>query len=234
MTPAVDILRGRGALYLLLTALAWGAASSALHAEPLSPHAKVQFDIPAQPLAEALVAYGATTGVEVFYDGSLALGQRSTAIKGEFAPIGALEAILRGTGYVPKASRYGDAISIIKTPRDLGVSQTAALGRFEPYLAIVQARVTEALCKTDEAKPDEGEIMMSFWLDRSGRVFSAQLWNPELSADRQRVLLAGLQGLDVGQAVPAGLPQPLAMVIFPPSSREHAGCRPTSRRQAIN
>ncbi|TAI65151.1 hypothetical protein CWO89_15100 [Bradyrhizobium sp. Leo170] len=197
-------------------------------------HAKVQFDIPVQPLAEALVAYGAATGLEVFYDGSLALGQRSTAIKGVFTPIGALEALLRGTGYAPKTSQYVDAISIIKTRRDLAVSQAAALGRFEPYLAMVQARVTKALCKTDEAKPDDGEIMISFWLDPSGHVLRAQLWNPELSADRHRVLLAGLQGLEVGHAVPAGLPQPLAMVIFPPSSREQAGCRPTSRRQAIN
>ncbi|WP_454625211.1 STN domain-containing protein [Bradyrhizobium cenepequi] len=234
MTPAVDILRGRGAQYLLLVALALGMASSALYAEPLSLRAKVQFDIPAQPLADALVAYGAATGLEVFYDGSLALGQRSTAIKGVFAPIGALEALLRGTGYVPKTSQYGDAISIIKTPPDVAVSQTAALGRFEPYLAIVQARVTEALCKTDEPKSDDGEIMISFWLDSSGRVSRAQLWNPEFSADRHRVLLSGLQGLEVGHAVPAELPQPLAMVIFPPSSREQAGCRPASRRQAIN
>ncbi|MCA6108464.1 STN domain-containing protein [Bradyrhizobium cenepequi] len=234
MTPAVDILRGRGAQYLLFVALAWGTASSALYAESLSSHAKVQFDIPAQPLAEALVAYGAATGLEVFYDGSLALGQRSTGIKGAFAPIDALEALLRGTGYGPKTSQYGDAISIIKTPRALAVSQTAALGRFEPYLAIIQARVTEALCKADDAKPDDGEIMISFWLDPSGRVLRAQLWSPGLSANRQRVLLPGLQGLEVGHAVPAGLPQPLAMVIFPPSSREQAGCRPTSRRQATN
>ncbi|WP_456635960.1 STN domain-containing protein [Bradyrhizobium sp. USDA 10063] len=215
----------------MLAALALGMAGSALYAEPLSPHANVQFDIPAQPLAEALVAYGAATGLEVFYDGSLALGQRSTAIKGVFTPVAALEVLLRGTGYVPKTSQYLDAISVIKTPRDLAVSQAAALGRFEPYLAIVQARVTEALCKTDEAKPDDGEIMISFWLDPSGRVLRAQLWHSEISADRQRILLAGLQGLDVGHAVPAGLPQPLAMVIFPPSSREQAGCRPTNRRQ---
>jgi hypothetical protein len=210
--------------------LVWIPTVSAIRAEPLPSHARAQFDIPAQPLADALFAYSATTGLEVFYDGSLAFGQRSTAIKGVFTPIGALEAMLRGTGYVPKTSQYVDAISIVTAPRELATFQAAALARFEPYLALMQSRIAEVLCKADETKSDDRDIMISFWLDPSGRISRAQLWDATLSADRRRSILAGLQGLDVGQATPAGLPQPLAMVIFPPSSPDETGCPPINRQ----
>ena len=49
-------------------------------------------------------AYGAATGLQVFYDGALAVGHRLTTLKGLFTPMTGLQTLLRGTGYVPQAT----------------------------------------------------------------------------------------------------------------------------------
>ena len=81
---------------------------------------RIAFDIPAQPLASALEAYSAATGVEIFYDAVLAAGHRSASVKGSFLPARALETLLLGTGYVPR-STGPDTISIAPGPQ--GTSQ---------------------------------------------------------------------------------------------------------------
>ena len=50
------------------------------------------FDLPVQPLVSALETYGAVSGWQVVYDGALAKGRQSAAVKGRFAPDVALRA----------------------------------------------------------------------------------------------------------------------------------------------
>lgn len=59
---------------------------------------RASFDIPAQPLADALVAYGSATGIEVFYDGALAIGRRSTAMTGVHPSMFALQLFIGSAG----------------------------------------------------------------------------------------------------------------------------------------
>src|SRR3546814_5692070 len=56
------------------------------------------FDIPAQPIERALLAYGRIANVQVLYDASLVTAQRSTPISGRYTASQALEMLLRGTG----------------------------------------------------------------------------------------------------------------------------------------
>lgn len=213
-----------------MAALVSVMASHGGQAQPLASDAPAPFDIPAQPLADALVAYGAATGLEVFYDGSLAIGRRSAAVKGVFTPIAALQTLLRGTGYVHKTTPYVDTVSVVRAPHEPAAAQIATLNRFEPYFAVIQSRITEVLCKQDYAKTGDEKIMISLWLDPSGVVSRAQVLGSAPDGERRRSIQSGLQGLHVGQAVPAGLPQPVALVIFPPSTGEIPGCRLTTRR----
>ncbi len=60
----------------------------------------VVFDLPRQPLSQALEAYSAATGRPLLYDGHLAIGRFSTELKGNFAPDIALQLILKNTGLV--------------------------------------------------------------------------------------------------------------------------------------
>jgi iron complex outermembrane receptor protein len=58
----------------------------------------VAFDIPAQPLAQALTAFGRQSGVQVAFDPTLAAGKTSAAVSGSLTPDQALRQLLGGTG----------------------------------------------------------------------------------------------------------------------------------------
>ena len=56
------------------------------------------FDVPAQPLATALIAFGRQADVQVLTDGAAVARVRSSGVAGCLAPRAALAALLRGTG----------------------------------------------------------------------------------------------------------------------------------------
>ncbi|HET8728196.1 MAG TPA: secretin and TonB N-terminal domain-containing protein, partial [Alphaproteobacteria bacterium] len=56
------------------------------------------FDIPAQPLAQALLRFSRETGIELFFDDVIARGINSPGVRGSFAREDALRRILAGTG----------------------------------------------------------------------------------------------------------------------------------------
>jgi len=76
--------------------LAWAGTGAAPEA---STHL---FDIPAQPLPQALQLYGETTGVAVLIDARMLGGLRSRAVSGRHAPLPALQMLLQGTGLTPR------------------------------------------------------------------------------------------------------------------------------------
>jgi outer membrane receptor for ferric coprogen and ferric-rhodotorulic acid len=59
-----------------------------------------RFDIPAQPLADALVAFGQQSGLQVTVDGAVARGLSSTAVSGTMTADQALDGLLSGSGLV--------------------------------------------------------------------------------------------------------------------------------------
>lgn len=74
-----------------------------------------RFDIPAQPLADALRSYMRQSGVQVAYPAALASGAQSRAVSGELDAQAALQQLLQGSGLV--ARRVGtDAVSLERAP----------------------------------------------------------------------------------------------------------------------
>lgn len=217
---------------LLIAGFVHLASVDALHAQVSNFDAELQFDIPSQPLAAALRAYGKATGLEVFYDGSLSIGRHSTAIKGSFAPMLGLKALLRGTGYVARTTEIVNTVTIVSAPPVAPLRAT--FDRYQPYFAVLQARLSETLCTNDESMPSGEEVTFRFWLDPSGVIANAELFGPGRSGGRRRAIAGKIQGLQIGKAPPAGLPQPLTMVIYPPSAGEATGCPPTDSRRAGN
>jgi iron complex outermembrane recepter protein len=85
-----------GALILAAT----GAVSmipSPAFAQNANP-AQGNFDIPAQPLANALITFGRQSGLQVTAQGPLVEGRSSSAIQGSYSPAEALSRLLTGTG----------------------------------------------------------------------------------------------------------------------------------------
>ncbi|MBV7564341.1 TonB-dependent receptor [Pseudomonas sp. sia0905] len=66
--------------------------------EAASEQQRLRFDIPPQPLDEALASYGITSGVQVLYGASLTSGLQSAAVQGEMTRQQALAQLLSGTG----------------------------------------------------------------------------------------------------------------------------------------
>jgi hypothetical protein len=217
---------------LLMAAVVHVASVDGLRAQTSSSDGELQFDIPSQPLAAALRAYGKVSGLEVFYDGSLSIGRYSTAIKGSFKPMFGLKALLRGTGYVARTTEIVNTVTIVSAPPIAPLHAT--FDRYQPYFAVLQARLSETLCNNDESSPNGEEVTLRFWLDPSGVIANAELLDSDESEAQRRAITSKIQGLQIGKAPPAGLPQPLTMVIYPPSAGEATGCPPTNSRPAGN
>ena len=221
----------RSAAVSLVVALGWFVSASLAFAQPSDAGPGLQFDIASQPLAAALRAFSKTTGLEVFYDGSLSVGHRSSAVKGSFAPMLGLKELLRGTGYVARATEMADTITIVDGPPVTALR--ASFSRFEPYFAVLQAKLGEALCDDEEPASNGAEITFRFWIDHSGVVADAEAFGAPQSAGWTHAL-AKLRGLKVGMGPPPGLPQPLTMVVYPLGAKEARGCAASETRRASN
>jgi hypothetical protein len=195
-------------------------------AQSSQPEAKVDFNIPAQPLARALVAYGAASGLEVFYKSVLAERQHSAEVAGLLTPTVALQTLLRGTGYVAQTTGPG-AFTIVPTPREaaLAISAADAARRsYEPYFATIQAQISDGLCRSAGAALERAEILLQLWLAPSGVIARAEVVGDDGNPADDQTLAVAMRGLAVG-VPPVGMPQPLNMVIFPPS-KTSKGCPP--------
>lgn len=83
---------------VLVGAASWLAVS--LAAGGAWAQAAMAFDIAAQPLAKALVAFNKQSGVIVMAPAALVQGKAAPAVRGDMAPEAALDAILAGSGLV--------------------------------------------------------------------------------------------------------------------------------------
>ena len=68
------------------------------------------FNIPSQPLAGAISAFGRQSGLQVTVAADIADGLRSTAVQGQLSPGQALERMLAGTGLPYRISEDGTAV----------------------------------------------------------------------------------------------------------------------------
>jgi TonB-dependent siderophore receptor len=93
----------KGALRGLLATTILGSALAVNGGLPVPAYAQaraatVAFDIPAQPLIPALVAFSDVTGLQLFFDSALARDLASPGVSGSMAPEAALRRLLAGTG----------------------------------------------------------------------------------------------------------------------------------------
>ncbi|MFE3838520.1 TonB-dependent siderophore receptor [Pseudogemmobacter sonorensis] len=102
---------GLRAMLLACTALvAVGAALPADAQSPAEDSRVASLDIPAQPVASALVAFSRQTGLQVFVTSSDAGARQSTAVSGALSPDAALARLLAGTGLVYEVS--GNTVTV--------------------------------------------------------------------------------------------------------------------------
>jgi outer membrane receptor for ferric coprogen and ferric-rhodotorulic acid len=108
---------------------AWGGGgiagvwrpAGARAAEPASATAAIRFDIPAQPLGNAMVAFGRQAGLQVSADGPLVANLSSSPVQGEMSAQAALSALLAGTGLAFRID--GSTVILERAPSAEGAIQ---------------------------------------------------------------------------------------------------------------
>lgn len=223
------------AVYLAVStaALALGGTSvpAASQEEGAWQAGTLSFDIPAQPLDEALFAYTRATGLGVLIEDGLASGRRSAAVKGRFTPQGALSLLLIGTGL---EFRYTVADAFTLAPAQAAMimpprwpAPPASDESEQAYFRTVQTAVRRALCSRAQTLPGQYRVAVQLWIGSSGAVVQSAFLGSTGSRDRDADLAAMLNGLAVGGRPPPGLPQPVTLVILPRSPEVTRDCAPS-------
>lgn len=210
-----------GRSVVLRACLAWGLfALAPARAEP--PPKPLAFAIAAQPLAQALVEYSLASGLTVLVDSALTAGRQAPAVVGDYTPGEALRKLLAGS---PLAIRYASAQSftLVSTIDDAAAAAPGAGARLRetPYAAVVQGALKRALCKAAGAQPGSYRALVQLWFDKAWRVSRVGWVATTGSAGLDGRLEAALRGVAIGP-LPAGMPQPLTVLLEPRSAAECA------------
>ncbi len=217
---------GSFAARCLLTAVCLHSTlSSAAAAQSRGPLAtgSIAFDIPAQPLDQALEAFGAASGLQIFYENILTNGHRSTAVKGVFTPRAALQILLWGSGLTARVIAV-DTISVAKPP-DAALAKRQTGHAYLPYYGVLQAGIMKALCASAETRLGAYHIALQYWINPAGRIARFKLLGSSGNDERDKAVMTAMQGLVLPP--PLDMPQPVTMAIEPTRS---AACAPSDAR----
>ncbi len=196
------------------------------------------FDIPAQPLAAAVEAYSAATGIVAPYNGRLAVGRLSGAVRGKLTPEEALRRLLDRNGL---AVRYTTPEAFVLVPQErpeaednpwtiafAALSGQNAAERF--YSGLVQAGVNRSLCSAAGAEPGAYRLAIRFRVNSSGAIERPKLLDSTGDRRRDDAIADALVKVSVGAPPPVGMAQPFTMIILPRSTGAIVDCAVKGRQ----
>lgn len=209
----------------------WPVAASAQAQLPQEQN----YDLPAQPLADALSAIATRSRVSIAFEADVVAQRRSAPARGWLTPQIALRRTLEGTGLVVRFT--GPRSAIVYNPRSEAAAAVAAAGSVaadRPTLdfgvAVVRAkrvigrrdpgavhdyvrRATQeiqAIFATDPGyRGGTFKFRIAVAIDSEGRIETATLIQPSGQTERDARAHELVLGRKIGSAPPSGLPQPL-------------------------
>jgi hypothetical protein len=202
--------------------------------ERKSPIALMTFNIPAQPLMDALQAYSQQAGVQVMFETTSAIGLRSQPVNGEFTPQAALLILLADTDLRVRYSRT-NAVTLApasapdpdEPPIHPPVSADITLGTLRvrgtsdasdrnlgEYIGLVQSDIQKALKKGGRNRRGEYRVAVKLWVTPSSRIVDrAELDGSTGDLDRDSSITESLRGLVLSQQAPPNMPLPIRFMI---------------------
>lgn len=185
------------------------------------------FDLPAQPLGDALDAYSRVTQLSVLLAGERS-DYRAPAVQGNLTRKQALAGLLASSGLV---AYFVDNRSIVVRPpeaddaRKHPAHRALALGQipgvraggrdYSAYVSRVQRVVHDSLCASPRTRPGNYRLPMQLWVNARGQVQRLNLLSTTGNAARDTAITHALKSLSVGQAPSANMPQPILMLLVP-------------------
>ncbi|MGJ7606810.1 hypothetical protein ACSFA7_20885 [Variovorax sp. LT1R20] len=215
--------------------------ASAQQAEAATaPATRMEFDIAAQRLGDAIAAYSKATGLDVLIDGVQA--QRlSGTVRGTLTAMEALEAMLVGTGLearhasatsvVIRASRTAGGTALQPLPDAEGMEESGFKEGevlHQSYAAQVQRALNGTLCASTQTRPGSYRLALQLHVDAHGVVDRFRLLSTTGVSDRDAAIQIRLRGLSVGSPPPPSLPQPLVILMLPEGPGAWSDCEPAS------
>jgi hypothetical protein len=192
----------------------------------------IHFALPAEPLVDALNAYGQTADVAVLVDSSALAGRTSAPLDGDFSPREALQRLLAGSGLQARFTRADEAVirpapltmapaaSPLATPSPLifasDVAGLAAGGsEAEAYAVLLQTHLTDALCESPLTRPGAYRLLVRLTIGSSGAVVASQLVDSTGMPTRDVAIERAMRAITLDSAPPAGLQQPVTILLRP-------------------
>lgn len=198
---------------LLMTLMTFVRPAASASGNDAGTQAIVRFDLPAQPLDAALVAFGEVTGYSVLVSSQLAAGRVAAPVRGDYTPAEALQRLLAGTQLGARFS--GSNAFTLLAPAPVPAEAVPTAPPLQGYAAILQRSLTRALCRLHPDAFGRYRLAFQLWLDERGKVRAVHVLEPSGVAQRDRAVLQRLRSLLMDGAPPAGLPQPLTILLTP-------------------
>jgi hypothetical protein len=211
--------------------LASAVAMTIAHAETNWSTASVKeparFDIPSQPLEDALIAYAGATGVEVFVDHALANDQRSSPVQGVYNFEEALRLLLAKTGLEYRRAAdhaYTLVAPPLQEPPIGGAPNWSSDSPRRQFFTALQLAIKRTLCARPETSPGRYRAALAIWIGPTGNVVNARVLGANVQEQTARSLVDDMQRVSIGQSPPPGLEQPVTFVILPRSTDRTGDC----------
>lgn len=195
-------------------------------AEPAGA-AAIAFDLPAQPLGQALEQYDMHTSLSVFFPTELTVGRISSPVHGTFTPEQALRMLLQGTGLTVQAAAE-QAFVLVPAPADADgidaqIAAPSPLQSQRTYDGLLQSKVIQLLCSRPDFAPGQYRLALSVRVDAAGRIGQVRLLDTTGNARRDAAIVESLRRIDVGQA-PANPGKPFVLLVQPRSAADAPAC----------
>jgi TonB family protein len=203
--------------------------------------AAIHFDVPAQPLAAALQAYGHAAKLSVLIDSSLLAARTSASVAGDYSPHEALERLLEDTGLQVTFTSANAAI-IVASPASMhppaaevpsGLIAASAIDGLDgdaSYAAHVQSRLDEALCGSPLTRPGHYRVVVQLRIGESGSVVASKVIDSTGDTERDEAIARAARDLSLDAGPPATLQQPVTILLRPLGNGVMPDCPPLDGR----
>jgi TonB family protein len=224
-----DLLGARRMASMLALSLALVAgpplAAQTLSEEDASSQTK-SFDIPAQALPSAIVAFSKVSGVQVLYDSQAAAERRSSAVSGIMSGGQALRDLLIGTGFVvhyagaravtlvmpdvkaAASTMHLDTMQVEASPIHIGDSRV-----FATYADALLASLRGALQGDGSASHAIYTVTIRLWVSAGGQVARSEITQSTGDATLDAAVIKRLATVAC-QPPPQDLPQPMIFQLW--------------------
>ncbi|NVO17590.1 MAG: hypothetical protein HXX10_26475 [Rhodoplanes sp.] len=218
---AAVLRRARSSFRRAYRAIWLGAIVIASAQVVVAAERRIDFDIPAQPLERALSAFGATSGLQIFFEAVVASGRWSRPVKGSYDRETALRVLLEGSDLTAQVIA-ADTITITPPPEAAESLHRMKRAAVASYGAI-QADLMKALCRDPETRPGAYRVALQYWIDDTGRVSRLRMIGSSGNVERDAAIVRAIRTI-VFPVRTRSVPQPVTLAIEPTGPDEFAGC----------